>query len=103
MSIQKGQKPAGIVTAVSPLGVRESENQAETKNPYGFKVDMGGKMPNIEYSTSQLGKEGKIPASSGKPLRAPIADESPANPEASMHDQYVKPDQIEHSSGAFNR
>lgn len=102
MSIQKGPKPAGIVPSNNPLGVRESEYQQETGINKGFKIDMGGKMPNISYETKQSGKIGSFPASIVKPVRD-IYDIKPSNPEENFHTQYVKEGQIEHSQGAFNK
>ena len=100
MSVQKGQKPAGIVNANYPLDQREAQNQAETGLPKGFQIkDI--KMPTITLEVKQGGVVGSASPSSGKPLRESISDASPANPEANMRTQFVKEGEFEHSPGAF--
>ena|SRR3990167_2403590 len=103
MSVQKGDKPASIKASPDPYLVNEHQAQRETNNPYGFNIDLGEKMPQIQYTTKKSGQIGSTPASSGKPLRSPIAEPTASNPDQNQHEQFVKPDAIEHSPGAFNR
>lgn len=101
--MQKGQKPESILNSPYPDLVNEHQAQRETNNPYGFKIDLGEKMPEIQFTQKQSGKIGNTPASSGKPLRAPMAEPTAQNPETNQHEQFVKPNQFEHSPGAFNK
>ena len=99
---QTGPKPAKVVNSPNPLGVREGENQKETSNAYGFRMDMGGKMPDISYTTKHSGKIGSTSPVTVKPLRQEY-DVKVSNPEENFHTQYVKEGEIEHSPGAFNK
>lgn len=101
---QQGPKTVDTLGETYPLKKMDDSYQAETKNPYGFKIlSEGGNGPTISLQTKQSGKIGDASSQSGSPLRSAISEPTQSNPEMNQHDQYVKPDQIEHSPGAFNR
>ena len=103
MSIQKGVQPKSTLTASDPLVQRDAALQKETGNELGFKIKMNGETPDVQFTQKKAGVVGATSFASGVPLRQPIAESPVGNPDANLHDQFVKPDQIEHSPGAFNR
>ena len=84
-----------------PLEARDGELQRETKSPEGYLLN-DSRLPTFQLEVKHSGQINEGSAVTIKPLREPIDDSSPANPEASLHNQFVQTDTFNHSEGAFN-
>lgn len=98
---QKGPIPEKIVSDNYPLDKREAQYQRETGSPKAFEV-ASQVMPTITLEVKQSGKIGTASPVTTRPLREPIND-SNSNPETNLRMQFVKPNEFEHSEGAFNK
>ena len=74
--------PKNPLNQKNPLEEGEILQQEKSPTSYSNPIQLGPMGPEVTLETNQSGKIGSASPVTIKPLREPIADASPSNPEA---------------------